>query len=595
MKEQLKQYIDLAFANAPQTKKNEELKEEVLGNLYEKYDDCLNRGMSEEEAYRVTVASIGDLSTLFEPMETKRDFSSNAVQKEAKKVWIPLYSKEEEAKQKTERDIGIAIAVMLYIFSLFPVILFENNFGAVGMFLLIAIATGILVYEGNMGTCRVSPALTEEQRFDLKKKRQVAAFMVSGSVMAYILCVCPVILFPNAKLSILAMFFLIALATAALILRGTAINLSALEKSEESTHEAPKAKEKTEKAVKAEKTVGQKVFAVLSGIYWALICAAYFIYSFATLKWSTSWLIFLYAGLAYLVVNGVYHLIIGKHRVGSILKIVISSILLAALLSANSLTVQSPLSFNLFSSQLIYDDTGYSVGNADFPAETSIQKLNIEWLDGSVEVIYWDNDHISILEGSEHTIGSDDQMRYFLNGDSLFVKFQGSHFMLFGNMPAKHLTVYLPNSISLSELDISAVSSSISVSSMTINHGHFSNVSGEIILTDCHFEELDLESVSGKIQTTGSFRELDVDTVSGDISLAITNTPDHIDIDGVSADITLAFPADVSGFSAKMDSLSGNIHTPANVINLTDSASFGDNHTDINIDTVSGDITITIG
>ncbi len=595
MKEQLKQYIDQAFENAPRTQKNEELKEEVLGNLYEKYEDCLARGMSKEEAYHITVTSVGDLSSLLEPTGTEKVFQSKASSKAAKQASTPLYSKEEEVKQKTYRDIGIAIAVMLYIFSLFPVILFENVFGVVGMFLLIAIATGILVYEGNMGPCSVSPALTEEQRFDLKKKRQVAAFMVSGSVMAYILCVCPVILFPNAKLGILAMFFLIALATATLILRGTTIDLSALEKSEKSTYEVPQAKKQAEKAVKAEKTVGQKVFAVLSGIYWALICAVYFIYSFATLKWGTSWLIFLYAGLAYLVVNGVYHLIIGKHRVGSILKIVISSILLAAFLSTNSLAVHSPISFNLFSSQLLYDDTGYSAGNADFPAGASIQKLNIEWLDGSVNVIYWDNDHISILEESEHTIGSDDQMRYFLNGDSLFVKFQGSRFILFGSMPAKHLTVYLPRSISLSELDISAVSSTISVSSLTGSHGDFCNVSGEILLTDCHFGELDLESVSGEIQVTGSFREVDADTVSGDISFAINNTPDHIDIDGVSANITLAFPADVSGFSANWDSVSGNMHTPTNVANFGDSASFGDSHTDINVDTVSGNLTITIG
>ena len=69
MIQQIRIYVNELFADAPQTKKAAELKEEVCSNLIDKYVDLTGRGMSEEEAYKAAIASIGDIDELFKMLE----------------------------------------------------------------------------------------------------------------------------------------------------------------------------------------------------------------------------------------------------------------------------------------------------------------------------------------------------------------------------------------------------------------------------------------------------------------------------------------------------------------------------------------------
>lgn len=66
MREKLKQYIDILFQRAALTIRNAELHEEILQNTLDRFDDLLREGKSEEEAYRITVDGVGDLSGLIE-------------------------------------------------------------------------------------------------------------------------------------------------------------------------------------------------------------------------------------------------------------------------------------------------------------------------------------------------------------------------------------------------------------------------------------------------------------------------------------------------------------------------------------------------
>ena len=63
MKEKIKSYIDYLFANAPDG--TEEMKEDIMSNTLDKYDDFIASGKSEEEAFNAAVAGIGDVETLF--------------------------------------------------------------------------------------------------------------------------------------------------------------------------------------------------------------------------------------------------------------------------------------------------------------------------------------------------------------------------------------------------------------------------------------------------------------------------------------------------------------------------------------------------
>lgn len=130
MNKRIEAYVDNLFENAPKSKKNYELKEEILSNVNDKYYDLLNSGLDENDAYNMAVSNIGDIEEL---------------------IGHNFINEEDEATRKKSAKV-IAIAVMMYILCPIPVIIFEEinprleTIGIVMMFLLIASATGLLIY-----------------------------------------------------------------------------------------------------------------------------------------------------------------------------------------------------------------------------------------------------------------------------------------------------------------------------------------------------------------------------------------------------------------------------------------------------------------
>lgn len=139
MEDRLRAYMDEIFAEVKVTRKSVELKEEVLQNITDKYHDLLEEGKSPEAAYNIAVASIGDIQELLAVLkEGQSDFGNRE-----RDIWTEKHKK---------RYAGLtALAVILYILCFMPVILLEDtpledSAGIGFMFLMIAAATGILIY-----------------------------------------------------------------------------------------------------------------------------------------------------------------------------------------------------------------------------------------------------------------------------------------------------------------------------------------------------------------------------------------------------------------------------------------------------------------
>lgn len=64
MKDKIKSVITDLFENAPKTQEVEELKEEMISNAEEKYEDLVQRGFTEEQSYTMVMGSIGDIQEL---------------------------------------------------------------------------------------------------------------------------------------------------------------------------------------------------------------------------------------------------------------------------------------------------------------------------------------------------------------------------------------------------------------------------------------------------------------------------------------------------------------------------------------------------
>lgn len=71
-REQIKEYLDRIFAQAPCTQKAIDMKEAILSDVLEKYDDMIGDGMSPQDAYQRAIGGIGDLNKLIHDLRREQ-------------------------------------------------------------------------------------------------------------------------------------------------------------------------------------------------------------------------------------------------------------------------------------------------------------------------------------------------------------------------------------------------------------------------------------------------------------------------------------------------------------------------------------------
>lgn len=176
MIQQIRIYVNELFADAPQTKKAAELKEEVCSNLIDKYVDLTGRGMSEEEAYKATIASIGDIDELFKMLEQE----------------------DEDPASRRKNALLVSIAVMLYIISVVPLFIantvgYDEELGLVAMLAICAVATGLLVfnYMTRPKYRRLDDTMVEEfKEWKQQRKKDNGTFgAISGALWTIIVAI----------------------------------------------------------------------------------------------------------------------------------------------------------------------------------------------------------------------------------------------------------------------------------------------------------------------------------------------------------------------------------------------------------------------
>ena len=140
MKQELRKHVDGIFADTVPTKKAVELKEEMIQNLEDKYNDLISEGRSEDAAYNIAIAGIGNVTALLSEL----DSDINAA----------LWRRQEDEAARKKSAMLTAIAVMIYILSVLPLILLSllapwNLVPAIGIpifLVMVAAATGLLIY-----------------------------------------------------------------------------------------------------------------------------------------------------------------------------------------------------------------------------------------------------------------------------------------------------------------------------------------------------------------------------------------------------------------------------------------------------------------
>ena len=268
MREQLIQYVELLFAG---TRDCEDIKQEILQNTLDRYDDLIAEGKVPEAAYRLAITGIGDINEIL----------GSKPQAAPSVLTMAELPDEDSQKRKWMR----AIAVALYILCPIPLIgLSEFGLEIIGLCLLltfVAVATVLMI----IASKKTAEELEEERREQEEARRSPLSKSVSGLVWAIGL----------------AAYFLISFATLAWHITWVIFPiLGAVEKLLTTIIENKEAKYS---AVSFPSQ--QKLRKSIGSIIGAAALALYFIVSFATGAWYITWMIFPIAGAVKGLVNAI--------------------------------------------------------------------------------------------------------------------------------------------------------------------------------------------------------------------------------------------------------------------------------------------------
>ena len=234
------------------------------------------------------------------------------------------------------------------------------------------------------------------------------------------------------------------------------------------------------------------------------------------------------------------------------------------------------------------DDAQVVTGTASVEAD-SVKRIRIEWIDGTVEIRGADQENITFSE----TNGEKECMVYAFKGDTLVIRYSKDSIKMGINIttPNKHLTVHVPMDWIAAGIEISAVSSNVTVELPEVQEAKIETVSGNIDIRCERSKEISFTTVSGHAGFTGNCEELDCDSVSGNCKVALYGSAKEIRMESISGDLEIVLDGQL-GFTAQIDSVSGSVRSdfPTSVSN--DIHTYGDGSIQIEAETVSGGIRI---
>lgn len=549
MRERLKQYIERLFAHAPSTQSARELKEEMLQNLLDKYDDLIREGKSEEAAYEQAITGIGDVSGLIAGLAPLPDYTRTAPP---------------EPKQKNAAVLSVAIA--MYVLSVIPNFLFGNRFGVVLMFALIASATGMLIINRTL----VHPAR--------------AALVGAGVALLIMSPAAPILI--NHVLGVVLLFVLLG-AGVGLIVYGRTSQFDTVPA--ETMETAPGEKAALPRATKYG-------YMALGAIVLAFLIGA----AVSNTVWHEPITVYDLAGNAIVGADGATDTAIGEDFGESIEDAIderLDDNMGDSIESAVESALEKPGNHG-DNDRDEHDDedndkdgklgkktaaaASIMEGATEVPA-AGITEIEIDWVGGSVNVAPYSGSTIAISETSAQQLTDKQKLRYTVKGNKLSITYCEETLFVWDwldidrlSMPKKALTVQLPagalpeveingvsadievRAIAADEIDVESVSGRVQVADVSCRKLAVQTTSGKCVVTGADVTKLSVESTSGAIDVTGSRAdEVDVETVSARAELALVVAPRKFEVETVSGDTTLVLPKDATDFSVELESVSG--------------------------------------
>lgn len=271
----------------------------------------------------------------------------------------------------------------------------------------------------------------------------------------------------------------------------------------------------------------------------------------------------------------------------SILLILALSAILVAQLVLFSRTAADRRPFSGGVGILYSDAETYRAGDTEIPA-ADLSEIDIHWISGKVQIEIYDGTSVVLSEtGAEK---EEDRLRWRVKDGELTVQWRKSERFSVVDTLTKDLTVRIPRTMVLRELDIESVSAGIFIPEISVSDElSLETVSGNIQIGSLSADKLDVSTISGNTECSGAVPEISWESVSGSLTMTDTVYPREIKGESVSGDLDLKLPD--GGFTLKA-STGGEVSCDVSTVKNGKSQVYGDGRTQISFHSVSGRLTL---
>ncbi len=179
------------------------------------------------------------------------------------------------------------------------------------------------------------------------------------------------------------------------------------------------------------------------------------------------------------------------------------------------------------------------MGEAELPTG-EISNIEIDWVSGEINVAYHTKDTVIFSETSNKTLNDKTTMYYFVDGDTLHLKFAKSGNRIPSNLN-KELTVYLPEGMELDEVAIDSVSADVNITGLTAEKTNVDTISGNIVFEDVTLiDQAKFDTTSGDITANldGNLTTFSADTISGNMECTLAAAK-KVEINSTSGELKL--------------------------------------------------------
>ena len=161
----------------------------------------------------------------------------------------------------------------------------------------------------------------------------------------------------------------------------------------------------------------------------------------------------------------------------------------------------------------------------------------------------------------------------------------------FGDAIKKDLTIYVPWDWQCNSLEIDAASANLNVRDLVIREVEFDGASGICEFENCIVDSMDIDTASGDVSIVGQLEILDCDAASANIQAVLENVPNRLNVDSMSGDLDITLPHG-AGFTLTMDAMQSDFTSDFATTMKNGSYVAGDGACRINMDGMSGNVTI---